>query len=188
MIRQLSATKKVEYLPILYSRQGGKCLYCQERFDDFKDAVFDHLNNDRGDNRLENLCLVHQRCNIKKATNIDYQIIANEQLKKNEDAVLSERKKIEDATGLDAGTEININVNNYNIAEQFLRERIQADGSIEFSEALDSIVYLCKNRTGHGSHQAARNYLKTLVSPLAPFMISKDEKTRKKMIVRRSGQ
>ncbi|MGI0027133.1 MAG: HNH endonuclease, partial [Nitrosopumilaceae archaeon] len=117
MIKQLSATKKVEYLPTLFNKQRGKCLYCKEPFEDFRDAIFDHLNNNRQDNRLENLCLAHQRCNVKKATYLDYQIIANECLKKNEDQVLSERKKLEDGNSSDASTEIGINEINYPIVE-----------------------------------------------------------------------
>ena len=84
MIKYLSATKKLEYLPLLYNKQKGKCLYCKNHFERLNDAVFDHLNNNRQDNRYENLCLVHQACNIKKATYLDYQIIANEQRKINE--------------------------------------------------------------------------------------------------------
>lgn len=186
MIKQLSASKKIDYLPILFKKQGGKCLYCKEPFEQLGDSIFEHLNNNRSDNRMENLALAHHGCNIKKITNFDYQIIANEQLKKNEDQVLSEREKIEDLTPTDISTEININVNNSSITEQFLIERISTDGSILFSEALDSIVFVCKTKTGHGSQQSIRNYIRAFVSPMGPFMISKDE-NGKKIIIQRMG-
>lgn len=186
MIRQLSASKKVEYLPTLYKKQRGKCLYCKEPFEQLEDAIFEHLNNNRLDNRLENLALSHQSCNIKKATYLDYQIIANEQLRKNEDQVLSERKNIEDRTPSDASTEIQINQSNYSIVKQFLEERINTDGSIEYSEALNSAVYKCKSLTEHGSHQSIRGYIATLTSMIGPFMITRDE-NKKKIIVKRTG-
>ena len=187
MIRQLSASKKVEYLPTLYKKQRGKCLYCKEPFEQLEDAIFEHLNNNRSDNRLENLALSHQSCNIKKATYLDYQIIANEQLRKNEDQVLSERKNIEDRTPSDASTEIQINQVNYSIVEQFIAERVNIDGRIEYSDALYGSVYKCKSLTGHGSTQSIRGYIGTLTSFVSPYMIMKDENTKKKIIVKRTG-
>ncbi len=187
MSRQLSATKKVEYLPSLFNKQRGKCLYCKESFEQLNDVVIDHLNNHRSDNRYDNLCLAHQSCNIKKATYMDYQIIANEQLKINEDQVLSERKNIEDRTSNDASSEIQINQANYPIVEQFITERVNTDGFIEYSDALYGGVYKCKSITGYGSPQSVRGYIATLTSIVSPFMITKDEKTKKKIIVRRVG-
>lgn len=187
MIKQLSASKKIEYLPALYNKQRGKCLYCKEPFELLEDAIFDHLNNNRSDNRLENICLAHQSCNVKKATYIDYQIIASEQLKRNEDQVLSERKNIEDRTPSDASTEIQINQANYSIVEQFISERVNTDGRIEYSDALYGSTYKCKNITGHGSTQSTRGYIATLTSFVSPYMIVKDEETRKKFIVKRVG-
>ncbi|MEO9307487.1 MAG: HNH endonuclease [Nitrososphaera sp.] len=188
MIKQLSTSKKIELWPVLYDKYRGKCIYCKKPFKRIGDAIFEHLNNNRLDNRLENLALAHQKCNIKKATFIDYQIIANEQLKKNEDQVLSERKNIEDRTSNDTSTEIQINQANYSVVEQFLSERVNTDGSIEWQDALYAAVYKCRDITGYGSPQSVREYLKTLCSILGPFMVIKDENTKKKMIVRRTGQ
>ena len=187
MNKQLSATKKIEYLPLLYNKQKGKCLYCKQTFESFHDAVIDHLNDNRRDNRFENLGLAHQSCNIKKSTYLEYKMIAIEQLKQNEDQVLSERNNLEDKSTLDASNEIGINMTNNEITDQFLMEKINTDGSILFSEALDSLVYLCQKKTSHGSHQAIRGYLKALTSPIGPYMIIKDEKTKKKLVVKRSG-
>lgn len=188
MLKQLTATKKGEYLPALYNKQNGQCLYCKLHFAKITDAIFDHLNNNRRDNRYENLCLAHQSCNIKKATYLDYQIIANEQLKLNEDQVLSERENIEDKSPLDASSEIQISQSNYPIVEQFITERVNIDGSIDYHDALYGAVYKCKISTGYGSPQSVRGYIATLTSLVSPFMITKDEQTKKKIIVRRTGQ
>jgi hypothetical protein len=187
MHRTLSANQKIQYLPILIKRQGGfNCLYCRLPLTT-DNMIYEHLNGKRTDNRLENLALAHQSCNIKKIDNFDYQIIANEQLKRNEDQMfLREKNQLEEKSPLDASTEININVTNSDIAEQFLMEKINTDDSVLFSEALDSLVFLCKKKTGHGSHQAIRNYIKALVSEVGPFMITKNEE-KKKIIVKRVG-
>jgi hypothetical protein len=152
-----------------------------------EDSVIEHLNNNRMDNRLENLALAHQKCNIQKVNSFDYQIIAKERLKKNESKVLLERKNIEDRTPNDTSTEIQINQANHSIVEQFITERVNTDGAVEWQDALYAAVYKCRETTGYGSTQSVREYLKTLTSMLAPFMIIKDEKTRKKMIARRTG-
>ena len=188
-MKLLTAQKKLDLLPLLIEQQGGFfCLYCKQPFPSYKDLIYEHLNNNRQENRMENLALAHQACNIKKNTFIDYQIIANEQLQKNESRLyLRERKSGSLESGLENTTEIDINVTNNEIVEQFIRQRIGTDGSIPFKEALDSCVYLCRNRTNHGSQQAVRNYLDTLTSPVAPFMKITDEQTKKKLIVKRVG-
>ncbi|MBT4326387.1 MAG: hypothetical protein HOD60_05690, partial [Candidatus Nitrosopelagicus sp.] len=59
---------------------------------------------------------------------------------------------------------------------------------VEFSKALDSISYECRNQTGHGSQQSVRNYINTLTSESAPFEIIKeyeDGKCFAKLIRRR---
>lgn len=190
-MKQLTAQKKLDLLPLLIEQQGGFfCLYCKQHFPSYKDLIYEHLNNKRPDNRMENLALAHQACNIKKNTFIDYQIIATEQLQKNESRFYLREKNItglENKGVIDVSTEISINENNYEIVEQFIHERVSTDGSIPFQEALDTCVYLCKNRTNHGSHQCVRNYLNTLTCAVAPFMKISDERTKKKVIVKRVG-
>ncbi|MGI0027823.1 MAG: hypothetical protein ACREAD_08300, partial [Nitrosopumilaceae archaeon] len=75
---------------------------------------------------------------------------------------------------------------NYPIVEQFLKERINTDGFIDYKEALYACVYKCKSMTGHGSSQSVREYIATLTSILGPFIVTKDEK-KKKIIVKRVG-
>lgn len=189
MSKQLSATKKLEYLPILFNKQKGRCLYCKQPFESIiVGIIFEHLNNNRQDNRLENLALAHQACNIKKLTYLDYQIIANEQLRQNQDQVLSERKYLlEDNSSLDVSSEIAINQMNYPIVEQFITEIINTEGFILYSDALNACAFKCISRTGHGSLQSVRGYIAILTSILGPFMVTKDDKTKKKLIVKRTG-
>ena len=84
----------------------------------------------------------------------------------------------------EVSAEIEINVTNSEITEQFITESVVANGSISYNDALNSSVFLCKNKTGHGSQQSVRNYIAALTSIIGPFQIIRDE-NKKKLIVRR---
>ena len=176
---------KLEFLPLLIERDNGLCCwYCKKKFS-IHTYIFEHLNDNREDNRLENLVLACSSCNNKKPHDFDMQFRAKEKLRQNEDGNFVRERKNENK--MDVGspsTEISINQANYEIAEQYLNEVITADGFVLFSEVLDSIVYLCVKKTGHGSHQSVRNYLATLTSNVAPFKIIKDENKKKRIVKR----
>ncbi|MDH3735537.1 MAG: HNH endonuclease [Nitrosopumilus sp.] len=183
MSRHLSAKSKREYLPILIQRDGGFiCWYCKVTLT-VHTCIYEHLNNNRADNRIDNLVLACFSCNNKKPNDFDMQTKATDKLRANEDRNFVGEKMYEDTSS--PSTEITINLSNFEITEQYVRETIVVDGRILFSEALDSIVYLCKKNTGHGSHQSVRNYLKSLTSKIAPFKIIKEE-DKKKYIVKRN--
>jgi hypothetical protein len=55
-----------------------------------------------------------------------------------------------------------------------LIKEIDTHGLVEFSKALNSISYECREKTGHGSQQSVRNYINTLTSESAPFEIIKE--------------
>ncbi len=124
MSRGLSHKKKMELLPLLIERDGACCLYCKCMLSLDK-IIYEHLNNDRSDNRFENLTLSCQSCNIKKITDPDLQIIAKEKLKQNEDGnFLSERNFVEDVQTQNVSTEIGINVSNYDLSLKYIAETI----------------------------------------------------------------
>ena len=179
---------KMELLPFLIERDGGCCcFYCRRKLG-ITEVKFEHLNCNRTDNRPENIVISCQSCNVKKITSSDLQIIAKDKLKQNENGnFLSERNFVEDTGSQNVSTEININVSNYDVTRKYITEVIQTDGSILKSDALNSCVYLCKEKTGHGSQQSVRNYIDTLTSSVGPFMIICDE-NNKNLIVKRSGK
>ena len=188
MINGLSFKRKMEMLPTIIKRDGGNhCFYCKTKLVLHK-VIFVHLNNNRNDNRTENIVISCQSCNIKKINDFDMQIIAKAKLKQNEDGnYLSERILDESKISSNTSTEIDINISNFEITEKYLTEIIQTDNEIVYSDALNSCVYLCKKKTGHGSQQSVRNYISTLTSSVASFMIIRDE-NNKKLIVKRSGK
>ena len=187
MNKSLTVKLKLEYLPRIIPRDGGTfaCFYCKVMLT-VATCIYDHLNDKRWDNRIENLVLACQSCNNKKPHDYDMQIKAREKLKANEDQsssnLLSERK----LEGEQPMTEIDISTANRQIARRWLTERIAIDGSVLYENALNSITFLCTEATGHGSQQAVRGYLNALTSPAAPFMIVKND-AGKRTIVRRKG-
>ena len=175
---------KMLFLPLLIKRDGFFCWYCHEALVINK-HVFDHLNNNRKDDRIENLVLACRSCNNKKPHDSDMKHIAMMKLKQNmESNFLRERKFLVDEHTKEASPEIEINVSNYEITLQFITEKVKWNSYLLFSEALHCAVYLCKEKTGHGSSQSVYGYIKTLTCEVAPFKIVRDENNRK-IIVKR---
>jgi len=183
MTRTLTQTSKIKFLHQLIERDGFVCYQCEKPLGK-NDYVYEHLDDNRHHNNFENIALAHQSCNIKKIKDFDMQLKAQEKLKQNEEMCLSERK-LEDKSGHEQySSEISINTKNYSFTEQYISEHIQTDGSMLYSDALNSITYLCKKRTGHGSDQAVRRYLNQLTCAESLYMIVKNDKGKRVIIKR----
>ena len=179
----LTESKKKQWLPRLIEDQGGFICYQCEQTLKPGHYCYEHLNDKRDDTRYENTGLACNSCNIKKIDDFDMKLKASELLKKKEEAGL---KYLEDKTVHEQySSEIEINKAMYTFTQQFLLERINTDGKIEFSDVLDCIVYLCQERFGHGSEQTVRRYIKQLTCGVAPYKVIRDEKNQK-WIVKRS--
>jgi len=147
--------------------------------------MFEHLDDDDTDNRLENLVLSCQSCNVTKKFNPELKTIAVEKLQENlSKTIVQGNKLLEDVTFHQPSTEIDINQSNFAITEQYLTERIAIDGSIPYVKVINSCAYVCKEKTGYGSQQCVRNYIDMLTSDEGPFMVTKDD-NKKKIIVKR---
>jgi len=183
MTRTLTQTIKNKFLHQLIERDDYVCYLCEQPLGKM-DYVYEHLDDNRHHNNIENIALAHQSCNVKKIKDFDMQIKAQEKLKQNEEMCLSERK-LEDKTGNERySSEISINTENYSFTEQYISEHVGTDGSMLYSDALNSITFLCKKRTGHGSDQAVRRYLNQLTCKESPFMISKNDEGKRVIIKR----
>ena len=60
------------------------CWYCEKEFLSLSDYLYDHLNNSRQDNRIDNLVLACSTCNNKKPHTIEMNVIAIDKLHENE--------------------------------------------------------------------------------------------------------
>lgn len=185
MIDTLTKRLKILFLPLLIQRDGGFiCWYCKKPLFLFK-YIYEHLNDNRKDNRIENLVLACDSCNNKKSLSTELKHEAMQKLTQNEQSnFLKERKFLIDELTKEASVEIEINVSNAEITKEFITQKVDSEGHISFLDALNCSVYLCKEKTGHGSQQSVRNYIKTLTCEIAPFMIVTNA-NKGKIIVRR---
>jgi len=189
MAKKLTAAQKRKLFSYLVERDGFSCLYCKKEFKNVREPIIEHLNGDDTDGREDNLTLSHQSCNIKKAKNDkDYLNIAEEKLIENESHLYVGESFLEEKSKGEASTEIEISNKCYSITEKYLTDNILNYGWIDYKETLHSIVYLCREQVKHGSDQQIRSHIQALTSPIAPFDIVNDPKTKKKIIKRRFTQ
>nr|AIF21155.1 hypothetical protein [uncultured marine thaumarchaeote KM3_98_C03] len=193
MARKLTAAQKHKMFKYLVDRDGYLCFYCKKKFKSVRDPIYEHLNNDETDDREDNLVLAHQSCNILKSTQKDkkYLSMAEYKLIENEKHVgdLYVRESFLKKNSKDeASTEITISKKCFDITEKYVTDNVLANGWVVYKETMHSIVYLCKKKIGYGSEQQIRSHILTLTSPVAPFEIIKDPKTKKKIIKKRFAE
>jgi len=169
MTRSLTQSLKQKYLPILIKRDHGFiCLYCKEPLTG--EYIFEHLNGNRHDNRIENIVTSHQKCNIEKIESMEYQLMADEKLLQNEELGLH---YLEDGTAHEQNSSL------YNFHKKYISEQIAIEGRYAFNDAIAELPYLCQQRFGHGSEMSTRRYLKQLTNKLSDLQIIKDDKNKK---------
>ena len=71
MTKGFSHQEKKRLHTYLIWRDGNKCIYCKKSFRNSREPIIEHLNNDRNDNRWDNLAYAHQKCNVLKGTQND---------------------------------------------------------------------------------------------------------------------
>ena len=185
MTKNITSKQKHDWLPRLIAFYGGFfCFYCKIKLD-IHSVIYDHLDNNRRHNVIENISLCCQSCNNKKHHNAEMQVRAMDQLKINENSNFEREREIV-GEEREIATEIEIGDANFEIVEQYISERVNTDGFVEFSDALNSGAYVCRKKTNHGSKQSVRNYIDLLTSLVGPFQITKNDE-KKKIIVRRAG-
>lgn len=173
-------------IPFLIRRDGGfNCLYCNIPLTN-QTVILEHLNDNPDDNRLENLALAEQHCNIEKIKNPKLKLIAKAKLDHNESVSFDDFVDA-DTSSSECMSEKEISQKNYAITEQYLSELITSDGKVQFNDFLNSAAYRCKKRTGFGSQQAVRGYVGLLTSLEADFAMFTNE-NKKKFIVLKEGR
>jgi hypothetical protein len=173
---------KQEWFEPIIKRDGGFiCFYCKKTLS-LTNFVHDHLNDNRKDNRIENIVHACFSCNNKKKNDFDMQLSAASRLQENEDGN-SMRERISPKQR--ELKELDISKENYEIAEDYITREVDQNGSILVKDAKHSISYICRKTNGTGSPQAVSNYINTLTSSVAPFEIIKNEKGKK--IIQRSS-
>ena len=190
MARKLTAAQKRQLLTYLVERDGYHCFYCKKGFKSVRDPIIEHLNDDETDDREDNVVLAHQSCNILKYTQKDkkYFNMAELKLEDNEKHLYVRESFLKKNSKDEASTEITISKKCFDITEKYVTDNVLANGWVVYKETMHSIVYLCKKKIGYGSEQQIRSHILTLTSPVAPFEIIKDPKTKKKIIKKRFAE
>ena len=190
MARKLTATQKRQLLTYLVERDGYHCFYCKKGFKSVRDPIREHLNDDETDDREDNLVLAHQSCNILKYTQKDkkYFNMAELKLEDNEKHLYVRESFLKKNSKDEASTEITISKKCFDITEKYVTDNVLANSWVVYKETMHSIVYLCKKKIGYGSEQKIRSHILTLTSPVAPFEMIKDPKTKKKIIKKRFAE
>ena len=158
-INNLSQRLKISYLYELLKRDGGFfCFYCKDDLSK-TEYVYEHLDDNRGHNEIENIVLACISCNNKKPSSLEMKKLALEKKEQNKQSNLSSECIGECARKPTVTTRLRIETPapsfkpeldrsdiNFNFAEQFLSERLSVDEEIEFKTAVDSHNYDFKKR------------------------------------------
>ncbi len=160
--------------------QGFTCFYCHEPLEGTT-WIYEHLDNDRQHNDIDNIRLAHQSCNIKKINCPEYLIMAKDELEKASEKSLCVG---ESDTDQHYSSEIAISIKSRNYTKQFLTERINTDGSILYDDALWAIVNDLNEKYNCGSETAVRRYLKALTSITGKFTIIRNDSGKREILSR----
>lgn len=187
MSKHLTDRQKAEWLDILIERdEGYKCWYCKKPFSLSQNIdsehLFDHLNNNRLDNRIDNVVLCCRGCNNKKPHDFDMQLIAIDKLHDSEKRNYM-REKFEKRSSNRQDSEVQISKENYQICYRYVVKNIDAFGEIDYKETVNSVVYRCRENNNTGSSQSVYNYLAVICSKESPYEIAKNEEGKK--VIRR---
>jgi|TARA_B110000495_G_scaffold169933_1_gene157482 hypothetical protein len=186
MRKSLSSAQRKKFFPELCERDNGfKCYYCKCKLES-NHFVFDHLNENPQDNRIDNLVLACQSCNVSRITDGELHERGLEKLEENEKTMFV-REKIDSSESI-ISKEIDINQKNTRITEKFVSSLIDETGSVLYSEVLDACVFLCQKHSGHGSHQSVRNYLASLTSIVGPFKETRNEQNKRTIVKRKEEE
>ena len=160
------------------------CFYCHYEFKNVKECWLEHLDDDRTNNTPDNIVFTCRRCNVKKQHDESMRVQAREKLRVNQMMNYVRDWKELQKLQKESSEAVAINESNCNTTIKWLERRLVIDSetsmTVLLKEAVDTITFECKDKTGHGSQQSIRNYIDYLTSsaPKAPFEIFKQDNKR----------
>ena len=158
------------------------CFYCHYEFKNVKECWLEHLDDDRTHNNPDNIVFTCRKCNSKKLHNESMRVQAREKLRINQMMKYVRDWKELQKLQKEPSEAVAINQSNCDTTVQWLEERLPLGSSniVLVKEAVDTITFECKDKTGYGSQQSIRNYIDYLTSsaPKAPFEIFKFDHKR----------
>jgi hypothetical protein len=167
---------------ILARGDSYRCFYCHYVFENVKECWLEHLDDDRTNNTPDNIVFTCRSCNSKKVHDESMKVQAREKLRVNQMMYYVRDWKELQKLQKESSEAVAINESNCNTTIKWLEERLPLGSSntVLLKEAVDTITFECKDKTGHGSQQSIRNYIDYLTSsaPKALFEIFKQGNKR----------
>ena len=169
---------------IIASGDSYLCFYCHYVFENVKECWLEHLDDDRTNNNPDNIVFTCRNCNVKKQHDESLRVQAREKLRVNQMMNYVRDWKELQKLQKESSEAVAINESNCNTTIKWLERRLVIDSetsmTVLLKEAVDTITFECKDKTGHGSQQSIRNYIDYLTSssPKAPFEIFKQDNKR----------
>jgi len=183
---RLTGTLKKKWYPQVVRQTGEECFHCHVPNSERIPLEWGHLNGNLNDSRPENFAFMCHPCNCKQRTNYDMIILANEQLEKNEKALLVwERTLADTGTENDLTSQQEINKTNMNITRSFLLEHT-INESVVLRDAVNAIVDICQENNGTGSQSAIYRYVDSLANPFTGKYTICQNKEGKNIVRRRT--
>jgi len=176
---------KRELVDIIIARGDAySCFYCHYDFKNVEECWLEHLDDDRTNNTPDNIVFTCRSCNVKKQHDESMRVQAREKLRVNQMMNYVRDWKELQKLQKESSEAVAINESNCNTTIKWLERRLVIDSetsmTVLLKEAVDTITFECKDKTGHGSQQSIRNYIDYLTSsaPKAPFEIFKQDNKR----------
>lgn len=180
-MRTLTISLKNKYFERIKERDGAfACYYCNDNLSLGK-FVYEHLNDDRSDNRIENIVFACQSCNNKKPYDNSIQEMAREKLVENESNVLYERN----FEKREVSPEIEANEMGLQMTREYLEEKLKEDEYIDYKDTLHSITSRLYDEQGHASSVTVGRHIELFCCSEGKYEIVKHN--RKRMITKKKG-
>jgi len=182
MNKTLSARLKRKYLPIIIKRDyGTKCFYCGTDLN-YKEYVFEHLDDNRMYNEIWNIVLACYSCNERKKRDSGMHLKACKKKYDNQTdltRVCEGEEEREETSAPPLNLILSTSDQIYEITEQYMYERIVTDGFLKYKGLSNSITMLCRRKIGRGSQSAVGRAIDALCSDEGPFkIVTNQDKTR----------
>jgi len=185
--KKISQHIKRKFDPLIDDRDGKDCFYCEKPFPTKKLGIlsfpidknlakeYDHLNNDKTDNRLENLVHAHRICNQQKKHSNKLIMKAKAKLRDNERS--AEIPVSHANTDKETATETDSNAIFCEIALKSLADHLQPKGQLPaktdelmYKEFLDLIAGKAYKITGHASQNTFRRIVDMFCTVDYPYV------------------
>jgi len=172
---RVTYSNKRKWNPIIVKQTGYYCFHCKRSDIPLE---YGHLNANRDDSRPENLAFMCHVCNNKMKTDFDMQLLANDQLIKNENAVLAcERTDASKESSQQETSRIN-----KQLTYTFLLEHTMNGDDILLADTVNAITNLCYDNNKTGSQAAVRRYIDQFSNPInGVFVIFTDHEGKKRI-------